>query len=410
MPKVIFVNRFFHPDHSATSQILSDLAFHLAGQGIDVGIVTSQLRYDSSEAMLPAFERIRGVDIHRVRTTAFGRRRMAGRLVDYASFYMAAARKLSEIVRAGDIVVAKTDPPLVSLVAHRVARRKSARFVNWVQDLYPETAQQLGVRLLRGPAGQILSGLRDNSLRSADANVAIGEIMAERLARSGAARERINVIPNWVDETAIRPVAPAANTLRREWGLSDRFVVAYSGNLGRAHEYETLLAAAELLRDEARLAFLFIGGGHHADQLAAEVDRRGLGHLFVMQPYQPYENLSESLSVGDAHWISLRPELEGLIVPSKIYGIAAAGRPVIAVCDPQGEIGSLVARYDCGIAVQPGDGARLAAVIRYWMGAPEVCGRLGANARSVSDGGASRDLALQLWTSLIRTLSGRLEP
>ncbi|MCZ8105764.1 MAG: glycosyltransferase family 4 protein [Burkholderiales bacterium] len=398
---MIFVNRFFWPDHSATSQIVSDLAFHLSRKGRSVAVVTSRLAYDGTLPLLPASANVDGVDVHRVATTGFGRGAIVGRIADYGSFYLSAGRKLAALIERDDIVVAKTDPPLISLVAHAVARRRGARFVNWIQDLYPETAEQLGVSALKGPLGAASRRMRNASLRAADANVAIGERMASRLVACGALPGSVHVIPNWVDETAIRPVAHEYNPLRREWGLDRKFVVGYSGNLGRAHEFETLLGAAERLKHEDDLVFLFIGGGHHASRLGEEVGRRGLSHLFMFKPYQPAERLSQSLSAPDVHWLSLLPQIEGLIVPSKFYGIAAAGRPVFSVADPEGEVSSIVVREGCGIAIAPGDAAGLAAALSRLRMDHALRTRMGDRARALSEAVFSRRRALEAWERIL---------
>ncbi len=140
MSRLIFVNRFFFPDHSATSQILSDLAFDLSSAGRDVHVIASRQIYDDPKASLPKHETISGVQVHRVASTRFGRAALAGRAVDYVSFYRSVQRVLGEIARRGDVIVVKTDPPLTSVVAMGAARRGGARLVNWLQDLYPEIA------------------------------------------------------------------------------------------------------------------------------------------------------------------------------------------------------------------------------------------------------------------------------
>src|SRR5262249_6962672 len=148
------------------------------------------------------------------------------------------------------------------------------------------------------------------------------------------------------------------------WGLQDRFVIGYSGNLGRGHEFETLLAAAEQLRDVPEILFLLIGGGSGFDALQQKGAERRLDVLFHFLPYQERDRLKYSLPAIDVHWLSLRPELEGLIVPSKFYGVAAAGRPTIAITSPQGEIARLIKRHGCGVVVEPGDAVRLANHLR----------------------------------------------
>src|SRR5262249_16530540 len=159
------------------------------------------------------------------------------------------------------------------------------------------------------------------------------------------------------------PIEPANNPLRAQWHLQDKFVVGYSGNLGRAHEFNTILLASEHFRNNPNIIFLFIGGGHRSGELVRRVKAQELSHKFRFLPYQHEEDLKYSLSVPDVHWISLRPELEGLLFPSKIYGIAAAGRPIIAVTAKNGEIAGLVRAFDCGIVVEPGNSALLVKVI-----------------------------------------------
>lgn len=398
--RVVFVNRFFYPDHSATSQMVSDLAFFLASRGHSVNVVTSRLRYDDPAAELPGWESIRGVEVHRVWTTRFGRAGLVGRALDYASFYLTATLGLLRLVRPGDVVAAKTDPPLISVPAGWVAHRRRARLVNWLQDLFPEVAGALGMGFANGAVGGVLARQRDRSLGYAAMNVAIGERMRERLLALGVEPVRVAVVPNWSDDERIRPMTPQASRLREEWRLKARFVVGYSGNLGRAHDYSTVLAAAERLRAEAEIVFLFIGGGASLERLRAEAEGRALGNL-VFRPYQPAERLSESLAVPDVHLVSLRPEMEGLIVPSKYYGIAAAARPAIFVGDPRGEIGALLSESEAGLAVAQGDGAGLAEAIRCLRDAPALRERMGRNARRLCEERYSRHAALAQWERLL---------
>jgi colanic acid biosynthesis glycosyl transferase WcaI len=402
--RIIFLNRFFYPDHSATSQILTDLAFHLAGCGIDVRVVTSQQRYDDPRAHLLETELIGSVAIQRIPTTRFGRSALIGRGLDYLSFYTAARRSVLAWAKPGDVLVAKTDPPLLSVAAMRAAKRRGLYLVNWLQDLYPEVAAALDVPLVKGPLGRGLLRLRDASLRAAAVNVVVGERMAEIVRARGIAPERVRVIPNWCNDEEIQPIARADNPLREEWGLRDRFVVGYSGNLGRGHEFETVLAAAERLRNDQRLCFLFIGGGNKFAELAGSVRERGLDHLFRFLPYQERRVLRLSLGVPDVHLISLRPELEGLIVPSKLYGIAAAGRPIIAVTAREGEIARLVRRHDCGIVVEPGEGELLADTLSGLRADPGRLAEMGRRARAMLDARFTRHDAFQRWRNLIEEL------
>jgi glycosyltransferase involved in cell wall biosynthesis len=360
-----------------------------------VHAVTSRQRYDDSAARLPARETVAGVTIHRVWTTRFGRSRLIGRALDYATFYASAFLKLAALVRRGDVIVAKTDPPLISVCAALAAALRGARLVNWLQDIFPETATRLGMRGLR----TLFGGVRDWTIRQAAANVVLGPRMAEEVSRLVPGDTALRIIPNWADGSQIRPLEAGQSALRREWGLADKFVVAHSGNLGRAHDVETVVGAAARLRADAAIAFLFIGGGYHFPRL-----ERARTANMALRGYVPGERLCDSLGAADVHLVSLNPALEGLIVPSKFFSIAAAGRPVIFIGDPRGEIGRLLAEQSCGIAVRPGDVEALLAAIGELRASPARRREMGARARAAFEAHWDKPIAMRSWRALMDEL------
>jgi len=404
LPAIVFVNRFYRPDQSATAQILTDLAEAMAERGWRVSVITSRQNYGDARARLQARETLCGVRVCRVWTSRFGRAGIAGRMVDYLSFYLSAFVAMLSLVGRGDILVTKTDPPLLSVLGLIAARLRGACSVTWLQDLYPEVAAELGIKALRGRFGAVLRKVRNWSLEGSGLNVVIGERMAERLAAEGISPGRIAVMPNWSDDETIRPLSREACTLRNEWGIGDRFVVAYSGNLGRAHEADTMLGAARRLRAREDIMFLMIGAGHGSEPLSVVAAQEQLDNI-LFRPFQPRERLADSLAVGDIHWLSLRPELEGLIVPSKFYGIAAAGRPIVAVTDADGEIARLVREAGCGEVVTPGDSARLTAVIEAYASDRTRRARDGAAARGMIERHFRRGATLASWDRLFAGLA-----
>ncbi len=402
--RIIFLNRYFFPDHSATSQMLSELAFYLAASGHSVTVITSRQRYDDAAARLPAFEHIRGVDVHRVRTTRFGRAHLPGRAGDYASFYLAAGWRLWHLARRHDVIIAKTDPPLISVVAWLMARWRGATLVNWLQDVFPEVAERLRLPLLAGPQAGLLRRLRNHALHAANMNVVLGERMAAVAAGAGVPAARISIIPNWADKDLIYPVPDSANPLRRAWSLESQCSVCYSGNMGRAHEFETILDAARLLAERsAAIGFLFIGGGAQHRWLEAAVEQRGLPNV-QFQPYQDSANLHLSLSAGTIHLVSLRPELEGYVFPSKLYGILAAGRPVAFIGDVEGEIARLVHREGVGVVVAQGDAAALAEALERLAGDASLRHAMGERARALLCHQYDKAVALRRWRALLEAL------
>jgi glycosyltransferase involved in cell wall biosynthesis len=302
---------------------------------------------------------------------------------------------------------------MLSVIAAPIARLKGARLVNWLQDLFPEVAEAVGVGanpLMRGFYG-LLRSLRDASLLTASMNVVLGERMAERVAAAGV--QAITIIPNWSDGREIRPVARSENVLRNEWGLDGRFVVGYSGNLGRAHEYRTLIDAIALIEETAPahpqaepVVWLFIGGGALYDGFREEVAARALTSV-VFKPYQPRERLSESLSAADVHLVSLKPELEGLIVPSKFYGVAAVGRPTVFIGDPHGEIATVVARHDCGLSVAEGNSRALADAILALATDLSRREAMGTNARRAFETHYDKQVAFDAWRKVLSSVEDR---
>jgi colanic acid biosynthesis glycosyl transferase WcaI len=402
--KVVFVNRFFYPDTSATSQMLSDLAFDLATTH-DVHVVTSRLRHGDARRTLPKTERVQGVTVHRAWTSGFGRGSLLGRSVDYATFYVSAAFRLLALLRRNDIAVAMTDPPMMAIPVSLVSAIRSARLVNWLHDLFPEIATELDFKNLDGRAARLLCWFRNRSLAAARMNVVLGDVMALRVQRTGVEASRTLVIHNWASGTEIQPIDRGQNELREQWGLAGKFVVGYSGNIGRAHDFDAILDAASALLPRTDILFLFIGEGPRRAQLEAAVGRRGLTNVWF-KPHQPREWLPQSLAVADCHLVTLRPALEGLVVPSKIYGSLATGRPVIFVGAKDGEIGRMLQNGpECGFCVAPDAAGRLTEIITRLADSEADRARLGHNARARFEAEFDRTTAVARWRLVLESLA-----
>lgn len=401
--RVLLVNRYYFPDESATAQLLTDLAVELAAQGFETHVICSRQLYDTPDARLPAEETVRGVFVHRIWTSRFGRRRLLGRALDYLSFYASCALALMSLAGRSDLVIAETDPPLVALVAAFVARIKGAKLVNWLQDVFPEVASRLGASPLPVPLDRTLRIWRDTSLRFASMNVVIGNQMQEYLAARGIPADKIRVIPNWAAEDAQSPKPVQDSQLRAALGLTGKFVVGYSGNLGRAHEYQVFLDAAAALKSSREIEFLFIGGGARMMTLKEGAESLQLTNM-RFEPYQPRKSLADSLAAADVHLVSLLPPLEGLVLPSKFYGILAAARPVLFVGDREGEIARLIDDSRCGLVVPSGDAAALAAAIRRLHEDAATRAAMGDAARALFDVRFTAPQGLASWVALVTTL------
>jgi colanic acid biosynthesis glycosyl transferase WcaI len=323
------------------------------------------------------YERRGRVSIIRTWGTKFPKANLAGRIVNLGTYYALAAIATIPL-RRPDVIVAETDPPLLGALAALLKRRWRCRLVYSVQDLFPDIAIANGHLRSRFLLDLLKRG-NGIAFKHADRILALGHDMAERIVAKGVASGKVAVMPAWVDCGAIHPVA--SNPFRAQF--SDKFVVMYSGNLGFSQQLESVLQAAEQLRDDPRLLFVLIGEGACKDQLVARAAARGLTNVIFL-PYQPKESLAESLSAADLHLIPLAPGTAGCIVPSKIYAILAAGRPFVAMMEEHAEVARLACEHNVGFVVKPGDAAALAAATREAFAHPDVLHQMGSRARRLA--------------------------
>jgi len=399
-----FVHQYFFPDLSSVSQVISQIAFSLAEKGEDVSVICSRNRYDRVQGVsLPSTERVGGVDIYRCWGPSFGRGTIVGRILDMASFCILSVVRLM-VFRRVDTFVFLTNPPLFPVFGPLVKRIRGGRFVYILMDIYPDILISAGAVREGSVAARILRWIARASLRGADIVVVLGEDMRKVAIRSGASPEKVVTIRNWADPERIHPVPHRENLFRQEWGFDGKFVVEYSGNLGVSHSFADILAVAEELADHDEIRFLFIGGGVRFTEVGRAVSSKGLGNV-VMKPYQDISNLSLSLSVGDVHYISLRNGFEGLVVPSKAYGIMAAGRPMIYQGDQEGEIAQMIAREQCGIVVAEGDRAGLRDGILRLYRDREMAGRMGLLARRALEEKYSASIGLAEYRKVLGTVN-----
>jgi hypothetical protein len=399
--RVVAVNRYYWPDTSATSQHLADLAEQLSADGVDVTVVTSRNCYSDPDRNFPAWEQKSGVRIYRVWTTSIGRAWLPGRAVDYLTFYLFAFFKLFALVRRGDTVIAKTDPPMISVVAALVTRFRGAHLVNWCQDLFPEVAGALGMQWVTGWGGKLLRSIRNFSLREAQLNVVLSQSMRDIVHCQGVATKRIKVLHNWAD-SAVQPALPGENPLREEWCLGNKVAIGYSGNLGRAHCSDSVL---ELVRQTLPLgepSWLFVGGGCGMERLKADPEIRTASDRVLFQPYQDRSRLSQSLAVPDLHLLTQDPACEGLILPSKLYGILAAGRGIVFLGDPDGEVARIIRQYAIGLVLDVNRPETWIPKITQLIENRSVIESYGRQARCVFQARYGTAQALRAWTRCLQ--------
>jgi colanic acid biosynthesis glycosyl transferase WcaI len=393
-PRLLVLNQYYAPGYEATAQLLAALCEELA-RDYEVTVITGRVAVVDD---VPMGRHLRNsVAIIRVRSTSYDRSRLLLRAANYLTYLLESARAALSVPRP-DVVLCMTDPPIVPTLALIVARRFRAPLVVVSQDVFPEIAVQLK-RLESGVVVAILRVLINFALRRADRVVVIGERMRDRMVTKGVDADRLEVISNWTDVAALRP-QPRDNDWSLEHGLTGKFVVMHSGNVGHAQNLDALIRAATFLRDLGRLEILIIGAGARLAELTELSEVLEVGSVRFL-PYQPREVLADSLSAADVHVVGLAPGLAGYVVPSRLFNILSVGRPVIAAADEDSETALVVARVGCGIVVPPGRPELLAATIRDAYDGKLDLAAMGARARVFAEEEADRRVAFSRYRAVL---------
>ncbi len=337
------------------------------------------------------------ISIIRTWGTRLPKRRLPLRFLNLGTYYMLAGLAALRVKRP-DIVIAETDPPLLGALGAMLKRRWNCRLVYNVRDLYPDIAIANGALKNRVLLG-LLERANRISYRDADCVIVLGEDMRQRLLAKGVPPEKIALVPDWVDCRKIRPIQ--SSPFRSQLGES--FVVMYSGNLGLSQQLETVLDAAAHLRDDSRIKFLLVGDGARKAWLVERARKLGLTNIEFL-PYRPKEELAESLSAADLHLVPLLPGAAGCIVPSKIYGILAAGRPFVAIMEESAEIARLARQNSIGFVVNPGDAEGLSRVIRESAGKRAELLAMGARARRLAEECFDRQVATRRFADVLNSV------
>ncbi|TVR80855.1 MAG: glycosyltransferase WbuB [Rhodospirillales bacterium] len=399
---VLIINQTFYPDVAATAQHAHDLAKHLHNHGHEVSVVTSRSLYGQSGAALPRTDVVDGIQILRVGQSIFGKASILARILDFSLFYMASAMKVM-FVKRPDVVICLTTPPFIALVGLLVRRLRGGRCVYWVMDLYPDLPVACGVMRPDALLTRFFFFVNKVCLRRADRTVVLGRCMRGRIAAQGVNGPNIVPIDVWPPADNLAQHRDAPNPFRTKWAPQNRFVVMYSGNFGLGHDVHTMCEAARLLNNESRVHFVFAGGGKKKTQVDEFVNVERLQNCTLVG-FQPRDLLADSLGAADVHLVTLSEGVEGIMVPSKLFGIMAAGRPTIFVGAETSEIARILAENNCGLTVRPGDAEALATAITRLTDDPAVCRAMGERARRAIEQRYAQSHALERWRALLDDL------
>ena len=383
---ILLLNEYYPPDTSATAKMAAQVAEKLAERH-EVTVVAGRPSYDPEPgvsasypfALLHRTTRNK-VAVECVGSTIYSRHKMRERVTNYLSYLALAVPRA--LALNPDVVLAMTDPPVAGLAGAFIARLAGKPFVYNIRDLYPDMAT--GGDIVR-PSHWVTrwESMHRRALKQAARVIVLGDDMRQRILTKGVAAERVVVVRDGATFHAVSP--PVDDPVVQEIRGGFPFVALHAGNLGFYGAWDTLLKAAEMLRNE-NAGLVFIGDGANRAALAAAAVASGAAGAMNVRflPFRPFEQLPHVMMAGDVHIVTVKRGLEGIVVPSKLYSILAAGRPVLAVAAPQSDAARIVVESGCGLAADPDDPAAVAAAIREMRSDPARLADMGRRARETA--------------------------
>lgn len=378
--KISILSQHFYPDIASTGQLLTELAEDLLTYGMSVEVYTGYPAYNKTERPAPAREVYKGIKIKRLFATRLRKSIRTGRILNTLSFFIVVLFN-SIFISKESILFFVTNPPYLCLIGLLMKYLRRQKYVILIYDIYPDVPVLLGYLRKNGIIHRVWDMMNKSIYTHADKIIVIGEYMKDTISKKyeNSGKDNIQVIHNWADGNLIKPIRKEDNCFTKEHSFIDKTVVLYSGNIGMFQNLEIIIEAAEKLK-EHNILFLFIGEGDKKKKLQKMAGKKKLENVRFL-PYQKKDDLPYSLTSADISLVTLEKGMEGLGVPSKLYGIMASGRPVIALVSEQCEVADITREAQCGFVVDQEDLEGFIERIVYLHQNPDKAIELGRRAR-----------------------------
>jgi colanic acid biosynthesis glycosyl transferase WcaI len=402
--RILLVSQVYAPDPAAVARLMADVGTELARRGNEVIVLTADRGYDDPSVKYAPRSMSDGIDIRRLPFCSFGKGSMALRVLGGLSFTLQAALR-GLFISGLDTVVLSTSPPMASLAGVLVGALRGVRVVYWPMDLNPDQAVSLGLANRRGISVRMFEWLNRAILKRADIVVALDRVMARRLQAKRPVADKLVVVPPWPEEDDVEPVPHDDNPFRRTHGLDGKSVIMYSGTLGPSNPVDTLLAAAEHFEHDARLVFLFVGGGTGM----AEVKARNRPNVKCL-PYEPLARMRYSLSAADVQVVSLGDAMTGIVHPCKVYGAMATARPILFLGPDESHVTDMMSEAQFGWHVRHGDvDGAIRAIESILAADARTMQRMGEQARALIQRGRTREISCGRVCDVIEARAARVD-
>jgi colanic acid biosynthesis glycosyl transferase WcaI len=397
------ISEVYYPQETATGFYMTGLAEGLA-RHFSVHVICAHPPCPRGNSPVPSRETHRGVQIERCRGTTLNKDVVALRLLNLLTISAAILTRAVHNLRRWDVVLVVTNPPLLPFVVAAACRLRGARCVLRIDDVYPEVMVATGLTRPEALLARLLTVVTRRLYRSVDRIVVLGRDMKALVERKlGAPDSWVIVIPKWADVAEVHPIPKADSALARELNLVGKFVVQCAGNMGRAQGIEAVFAAAEMLKDNIDIHFLFVGTGAKRAWMEHQVQERALGNVTLVGQ-RPRADQSGFLNACDIAVVPLVPGMSGVGVPSRMYNVMAAGRPILAVADPDSELALVVQEERIGWLAHPAQPAALVKAILNARSHPELLREMGARARRAAEQRYTAERVLGFYREAIQGL------
>lgn len=402
--RVWVVSELYYPEETSTGYLLTRIAEGIARQR-PVTALCAQPSYAARGTEAPAREVRHGVEIRRCPSTTFNKDRLALRLVNVATVSLSIFVHALAGFRRGDCVLVVTNPPALPFLVAFAARLRGARSMLLIHDVYPDVLTAAGMSREPSALTRFIGWATRRLYSAVDRIVVLGRDMQDLVwTRLRRRDDKVVIITNWADVDDIRPLGRGESRLLRDQGLTDKFVVQYAGNMGRTHGLEDVVQSARLLRARPDVHLLFIGSGAKRAWVERQAREEGLENVTVLGN-RPRSEQPDFLNACDVAIISFVTGMAGISVPSRMYNILAAGKPIVAVADAHSELALVVREERVGWVVPPGNAQAIADAILEARSDPGRLREMSERARAAAERKYAEPTVLASYAALIRQLS-----
>jgi len=356
-PRVTILCQLVYPELVSTGQTITELAVELKKMGTEVSIYAAQPSIDPYRKKTKKHLHYQGVTIQRLWSTQFPKVNVLGRLINTVTFLVSSFIKLL-FDKSNDPILVLTNPPFLGWVCAVIQAIKKRPFIYLIFDVYPETAISTGVLSPNSLVSKLWRALNRMTYERATHIIVIGRCMQRVIESYVSTPEKIIRTHVWADDKHIMETQADPTLFRKEWKLDQQFIILYSGNIGRFHDIETIIEAAERLKNHPNIHFLFVGEGHKKKWAISEVERRQLKNV-SFKTYVSKKNLPHLLAMADVGLVSLLENQVGNSVPSKTFGLMAASVPILGILPQKSEIAHVINEEQCGTTSPPGNSKSL---------------------------------------------------